>query len=80
MSERDSPSQGTVPCSACGGVLDSAEAIPFKGHAFHESCYLAERFADPDALIDGPGEPLVDVPSAVMEAIAARGVVVVARL
>ena len=66
-------------CSACGGDLEPAEAMTFKGQPFHEHCYLAERFADPDALMS-EGDAPADVPSAVLEAIAARGVVVVAHL
>lgn len=69
-----------VPCSACGGFLDPTEAIAFKGQPFHDSCYLAERFADPDALTSGSGEVPDGVPSAVLDAIAARGMVVVAHL
>ena len=53
--------------------------MTFKGQPFHEHCYLAERFADPDALMSD-GDAPADVPSAVLEAIAARGVVVVAHL
>jgi hypothetical protein len=71
---------GAVTCAACGEALDPDEAVTFKGRTFHDSCSIAERFADPDALTEGAGEPPADVPSAVLEAIEQRGIVVVAHL
>jgi hypothetical protein len=70
----------TVLCAACGDELPRAEAVAAYGQTFHHACYAAERFADPDGFTLEPFDSSADMSAAALEAIAARGLDVVAYL
>ena len=71
-----------LTCALCREPLDAERVISVDGVDLHPDCYDVERYTDPTGAAgeSRAAESLADMSSAAMDAVAARGLMVVGHL